>query len=478
MNNAFVRPLLARRAAGCRGMLRAARKAVFRRRSPQQESPRPAGRTRGRRGAAARAGSAQRRRRRERGAPRCRGANSCVAATSPAPQRCWTNSRRHRLDSAQWVRHSLLRARLELEAGDAAAALARLDNPALQAEGAAVARALQIELALARADTLAALQRHLDERAGTRPRAAPAQRRDGAPRQHARNLRGAGRRRHGDAGARNRRRSERRLARVAGARDARARPAPRPRRAAGRAGALGTALCPDRAAAAGSARTAARHPRTHRPTDPRRVAAAAGRPHGARRDSRAERLPGRTHAAARRGRTTAARRGGRYGRLTRRLRGRLRGRGGRRRRHGHWPAAEGRPRGVRPGAAAHGDHARAQLRRCRARRRQPALRIRSRRRRRGGPTRGGGAQRAVSRTPSWWPTIPMPRAARRRNSNGCGTATTRGCWARCISATSTNSAAASSRPCCSNRAASAARRCHACSGWSSCRNRVGARIWT
>lgn len=66
------------------------------------------------------------------------------------------------LDSAQWVRHSLLRARLELEGGDAAAALARLDNPALQAEGAAVGRALQIELALTRADTLAALQRHVE----------------------------------------------------------------------------------------------------------------------------------------------------------------------------------------------------------------------------------------------------------------------------------------------------------------------------
>ena len=53
------------------------------------------------------------------------------------------------LDSAQWIRHSLLRARLELEEGDAAAALARLDNPA-------------IELALTRADTLAALQQHLE----------------------------------------------------------------------------------------------------------------------------------------------------------------------------------------------------------------------------------------------------------------------------------------------------------------------------
>jgi len=66
------------------------------------------------------------------------------------------------LDSAQWIRHSLLRARLELEGGDAAAALARLDNPALQAEGAAVGRALQVELALTRADTLAALQQHLE----------------------------------------------------------------------------------------------------------------------------------------------------------------------------------------------------------------------------------------------------------------------------------------------------------------------------
>lgn len=66
------------------------------------------------------------------------------------------------LASAQWVRHSLLRARLELEGGDAATALARLDNPALQAEGAAAGRGLQIELAITRADTLAALQRHLD----------------------------------------------------------------------------------------------------------------------------------------------------------------------------------------------------------------------------------------------------------------------------------------------------------------------------
>lgn len=66
------------------------------------------------------------------------------------------------LASAQWVRHSLLRARLELEAGAAAAALARLDNPALQAEGAAAGRALQVELALTRADALAALGRHLD----------------------------------------------------------------------------------------------------------------------------------------------------------------------------------------------------------------------------------------------------------------------------------------------------------------------------
>lgn len=66
------------------------------------------------------------------------------------------------LASAQWVRHTLLRARLELEGGDAAAALARMDNPALQAEGATVARALQVELALARADALLALQRHLD----------------------------------------------------------------------------------------------------------------------------------------------------------------------------------------------------------------------------------------------------------------------------------------------------------------------------
>lgn len=66
------------------------------------------------------------------------------------------------LDSAQWIRHSLLRARLELEEGNAAAALARLDNPALQAEGAAVGRVLQIELALTRADTLAALQQHLE----------------------------------------------------------------------------------------------------------------------------------------------------------------------------------------------------------------------------------------------------------------------------------------------------------------------------
>jgi uncharacterized protein len=61
------------------------------------------------------------------------------------------------LSSAQWIRHSVLHARLDTSRGDASAALQRLDNPAIQAERGLVPRSLQVELSLARAAALEAL---------------------------------------------------------------------------------------------------------------------------------------------------------------------------------------------------------------------------------------------------------------------------------------------------------------------------------
>jgi uncharacterized protein len=66
------------------------------------------------------------------------------------------------LTSAQWIRGTILRVRLELEAGAAQVALERLSNPALQAESAGAERALQVELALLRAEVYAALGRPLE----------------------------------------------------------------------------------------------------------------------------------------------------------------------------------------------------------------------------------------------------------------------------------------------------------------------------
>jgi len=66
------------------------------------------------------------------------------------------------LSSAQWIRHSVLHARLDTTRGDAAAALQRLDNPAIQAERGLVSRSLQVELSLARAAALEALQLNIE----------------------------------------------------------------------------------------------------------------------------------------------------------------------------------------------------------------------------------------------------------------------------------------------------------------------------
>lgn len=67
-----------------------------------------------------------------------------------------------RLSSGRWVRFTALAARAETATGAAVAALARLDNPALQSELASASPGLRVDAALARAGALAALGRHLD----------------------------------------------------------------------------------------------------------------------------------------------------------------------------------------------------------------------------------------------------------------------------------------------------------------------------